>query len=199
MSLAHHMRVRFILLTILATGCAPEETTEPTSPSSQQSNLSKGERCATHGDCAVDEYCQQAFGACGSSDGYCAELPTADCPSSGEPVCGCDGVSYPSRCEAAAAMESIRSAGTCDQKPSSPSPSESATCGGAVCGASEFCLFGVGACNAESGDGGTCTPLNAVCTSSLSPVCGCDGVTYSSRCEAHARGTSILHTGACSS
>ncbi len=44
---------------------------------------------------------------------------------------------------------------------------------------------------------GTCQPLPEVCTLDVSPICGCDGLTYTNRCAAAILGIDTLHPGAC--
>jgi hypothetical protein len=78
--------------------------------------------------------------------------------------------------------------------------SSGSVCGGLLartCDANEWCDFGDGSCG--SGDrtgvcqpraigGGACAP---------SPVCGCDGKTYSNACNAHQAGMDTMKTNAC--
>ena len=72
-------------------------------------------------------------------------------------------------------------------------------CGGLlaqVCDADQFCDFGgtcgagdhTGRCQPRQVGGGLCAP---------SPVCGCDGKTYPTACNAHQAGTDIMPTNAC--
>jgi hypothetical protein len=73
-----------------------------------------------------------------------------------------------------------------------------AVCGGIAgltCGLEQFCNFGDGQCGAndqqghcELGGGGLCPPK---------VVCGCDGNTYSSACQAYANGFDIMSTTSC--
>lgn len=44
---------------------------------------------------------------------------------------------------------------------------------------------------------GMCTPIPDACPPVIRDTCGCDGVTYSSPCDANARGVSVLHDGPC--
>jgi hypothetical protein len=44
---------------------------------------------------------------------------------------------------------------------------------------------------------GTCAPIPAECVASVSPTCGCDGMTYTNSCVAAAAGVPVDHRGAC--
>src|SRR5262245_15632118 len=71
-------------------------------------------------------------------------------------------------------------------------------CGGAAgdtCDADEFCQREIGACDASAE--GVCAPLPPSCPTDVSPVCGCDGVTYDNACLADAAGVAVEHVGAC--
>jgi hypothetical protein len=61
------------------------------------------------------------------------------------------------------------------------------------CGAGEYCSKKAGAC----GDIGVCMPQPGLCTAQYSPVCGCDGVTYSNACAAAAKGVNVAAKGEC--
>lgn len=75
------------------------------------------------------------------------------------------------------------------------------SCGGRTggfCPPDEFCDFGAH-CGATDRPG-TCRPTPEACIEPACPeVCGCDGNTYCSECEAHSGGVSVLHEGACES
>jgi hypothetical protein len=71
-------------------------------------------------------------------------------------------------------------------------------CGGITgipCPSGQFCELADGECCCDFL--GSCTDIPGGCPAVCDPVCGCDGRTYGNRCEAHAAGMSVAHTGAC--
>jgi hypothetical protein len=78
----------------------------------------------------------------------------------------------------------------------------SVICGGLLgtaCPDGEYCKF-LPSTRCGSGDQtGECRPKAEVCDDIYSPVCGCDGKTYSSGCVASAAGVSVRVTGECPS
>jgi len=120
--------------------------------------------------------------------GVCGELPS-DCAATSSnalsQVCGCDGVTYASKCAATAAGVGVASAGDCAVSCGGPND---ATCGGDT----RFC-YRTDGCDAP----GTCAARPGVCSDVAGKVCGCDGVTYYNRCYAHHAGTSVASQGAC--
>lgn len=66
---------------------------------------------------------------------------------------------------------------------------------GKTCPMGSFCELPVGQCN---GAGlGTCRVIPASCGSEMSPVCGCDDMTYRNDCERRRAGLSAGQAGAC--
>jgi len=159
--------------------------------------------CSNSDACPDGEYCELSSAQACAGQGLC-ERPRQDCWG-GEVVCGCDGVTYRSPCEAQAAGASVAQAGIC--------PGEVSVCGGAngqACSVpGMFCRYPVGetpelSCGA-GGVAGECVFGADGCFVTAEPgirpigrqVCGCDGVTYFSSCDADRAGVSIKKYGSC--
>ncbi len=61
----------------------------------------------------------------------------------------------------------------------------------------EYSSAGVGTCTTSCSTGTTCTPESVRCPKLLSRVCGCDGNTYSNKCEAFKSGVNVERSGGC--
>jgi hypothetical protein len=63
--------------------------------------------------CGANEYCQLPTGSCSPRAwGHCAAVPEI-CPFIYEPVCGCNGETYPNKCLAEHARVNVRHNGRC--------------------------------------------------------------------------------------
>ncbi len=70
-------------------------------------------------------------------------------------------------------------------------------CGdGQPCLPGTFCKLEAGSCD-DAAAAGVCTGIPEICTLEYSPVCGCDGVTYSNPCSADAAGVNVAQEGVC--
>lgn len=153
--------------------------------------------CGSRGlpQCAEGQYCDfPEASSCGETDrpGACRALPTI-CTSIYSPVCGCDGATYSSSCEAAAAGVSVRTRGKCE-------PSAETACGGLrglTCADGQYCNYPPAANCGRADATGICAPTPGPCTRESRPVCGCDGTTYGNACTAAAAGVSVETQGEC--
>lgn len=72
--------------------------------------------------------------------------------------------------------------------------------GGAdVCETGEFCRRSVKDLCGAADAPGVCSPIPEMCTMDYTPVCGCDGQTYSNECVANSNGVSASYFGECKS
>jgi hypothetical protein len=67
---------------------------------------------------------------------------------------------------------------------------------GDTCSPAEFCDFGESSCGFDDGEG-VCRPRPDACAEIDSPICGCDGRTYSNACLGQVAGVDTLHPGPC--
>lgn len=140
--------------------------------------------CSADADCNDSEaYCKK--GACNATSGVCTERTTF-CTAHYEPVCGCDGNTYGNPCLAGGAGVNIASMGDC--------PDATPCWNNTDCvKTSLYCAKVSGSCD----DTGFCNPRPVECGPEVIPVCGCDGVSYSSECVAASRAVSVKSEGAC--
>jgi hypothetical protein len=151
--------------------------------------------CNARQGCGRGEVCDYTPDGCGldGASGVCRPRPApAECPLCFAPgVCGCDGQSYCSECDAWAAGTDVayERLGGCEPG--------TRTCSAAQpCAANEWCDFEPASCGAE-GARGVCRSRPGACTTLWEPVCGCDGRTYGNACNANAAGVDVLHAGTC--
>jgi hypothetical protein len=188
------------------TGCyveqAPADDDDDSSAGSSEP-IAGPAGCLLHSDCPQGTLCYFEPTTCGQVGGTCqapngaADAVAPTCNPTG-PICGCDGITYDSSCAAWDWGVSVWFDGTCEQgPPTEPTPETDpapTACGGG-CGVGLFCHFGDNSCGASGG--GECVDPNGVCTASMKKVCGCNGITYDSECEAVRASTSVAHDGPC--
>ncbi len=139
-------------------------------------------------ECPAGLSCLVGVGKCsGLVIGQCAKVPTS-CPAVIATVCGCDGTTYNSLCDAQASGVIVKTGGTC-AKPD-------VLCGGKygkTCQAAEICDPSCGI------DGvGTCRDAPAkLCPNGGTAECGCDGKTYPNACFRQQASIGLAHQGAC--
>jgi hypothetical protein len=144
-----------------------------------------GEECATGDCCPPGYYCAKPTGDC-TGPGLCAPIPEM-CTRELNPVCGCDGQTYPNACEAAGAGVSVDHVGECDGGPAGRCNDNG------DCPRGTFCETEEGSCDAV----GECVVRPEACVALFDPVCGCDGQTYSNACMAATVGVSVDYVGEC--
>ncbi len=147
---------------------------------------------ASNKTCTQGFYCAYAAATCGDAfrEGVCAALPVA-CSNVPGPVCGCNKKTYNNECAAAAAGQSVDHQGACVPQ----------VCGGpmriACASGADSCVYPDGTC-ADPNRFGTCQERPRSCpTVVFSPVCACNGKTYTSRCLANSIGLSVATAGTC--
>jgi hypothetical protein len=77
---------------------------------------------------------------------------------------------------------------------------EGGMCGGFAgfqCAEGLSCQMEAGQCRTVADASGVCRKRPQMCTMIYAPVCGCDGKTYASACNAAAKGVSVAAEGEC--
>ncbi|MFT4759688.1 MAG: hypothetical protein ACI9LN_001653 [Saprospiraceae bacterium] len=103
--------------------------------------------------------------------------PDEICSTVYDPVCSCNDVTYSNACEADKAGVTAYSSGACNTS-NCYNPQQVAASGNTTI----------------NPDDGT---ISVVCPPDSDPVCGCDGITYSSACLAEASGITFYTSGSC--
>ncbi len=88
----------------------------------------------------------------------------------------------------------------CDDKVSVCDAPQEVACGGWLgdtCGSDQYCHFEAADICGFADASGICQDIPQACIEIYSPVCGCDGETYSNSCYANASATSVQSLGAC--
>ena len=99
-----------VALTLVA-ACSDESIVLATlPPPSRTAPPSEGKRCVDDATCAVSEFC--AHKTCGDLGGACESRPVV-CEEDGDPVCGCDGITYWNDCLRRAAGITTMADGEC--------------------------------------------------------------------------------------
>ncbi|MFT5433883.1 MAG: hypothetical protein ACI9OJ_004593, partial [Myxococcota bacterium] len=119
------------------------------------------------------------------------------CLTDAGPVCGCDGQTYDSVCEAPVG---VAKAGLCCDDSFACLVGEPVDTDGDGCDDTCQCIA-----DSECGSGQVCAPqvcgvdvqVCLPCLEDTGFVCGCDGVTWQSACAAFKAGVAVQHAGAC--
>ena len=121
------------------------------------------------------------------AEGLC--ITDLECGPSDPPECGCDDVTYVNKCARIEAGVAFKHMGECGEGVCELSvPGD--------CGMGAYCYGDIGVCTGP----GECKPAPFTCGvqgGDNVPVCGCDGITYPSMCEAQKADIPVLKYGEC--
>jgi hypothetical protein len=135
------------------------------------------ETCSSNSECAESELCATNF--C-TGIGFCEARPESCDETSGSPVCGCDGITYPNSDCAAFAGVRLQAITPC------VCANNSECFGGQYCARDDSCELA-----------GECFDRPETCEPVTEPVCGCDFETYANECEAASAGARVSAQGEC--
>ncbi len=149
-----------------------------------------GDGCLDACRCDAHTPCASGFACPSCEPGLCASVTTCDDTA---PVCGCDGETWSSACAAADAGRAVAAAGACCTPPTCPLGAVDLDSDGCAetcpCETRADCAGPKDWCQRTAcGAPGACRPG---CDEGV--VCGCDGVTRKSSCDA----PSVSHAGKC--
>jgi CubicO group peptidase (beta-lactamase class C family) len=151
----------------------------------------------TSGECQAPLVCKFHDGnSCGVSGtaGSCG-WPSDACDSKSPSVCGCNGVSYDNQCKANLAGVGVAHRGACVEcSAAAPCPDVTTAAGKR---APAFCHVAAASDDAARPSSGVCWPRPASCAAGGPMVCGQDGRTYESLCEARRSGVDVEREGPC--
>jgi len=135
------------------------------------------------------------FENCDSIYGNCKEIPQ-ECTEVYQPVCGCNGKTYPNEC--GLDREKVRKNHDGECKPIVWECRSNNDCYIDGYNAKMFCEFEeCSSIDSNLGRLGKCTDVPVICSSLYAPVCGCDGITYANDCLRQAAMVSKNHDGVC--
>jgi hypothetical protein len=109
MNRTHPLFIVFACSLLGACSAPPERSTRAVSSSSAL----VGADCTSDADCDANEYCATPEGTCGGTGTCTGRGINVLCVGTVQPVCGCDGVTYPNICYAQKAGASLQSDGAC--------------------------------------------------------------------------------------
>ena len=178
-----------------AQGACEESFEAAEEPPNMFCDSSDSETCPSGMFCRFSE--TQVCGETHQTKGECAPIPT-DCMQEQDSVCGCDGNDYINDCVAHAHGVSVRYHGSCESVDSVDADESCDSDSTSECSNGLFCDYAVET-NCGAYGQGHCKVKPEVCTQIYSPVCGCDGRTYSNACSANGAGVAVKHSGECSS